>query len=137
MNRADAVWILITFILIAFLTAGGCATAGVDGGVPLRGTTGPVAWEVADMGQVVSIDGARFLWSYVVVLKETAGISVQFDRMERASYTSGSEMIGGGPSSTPFRLSLAANSELRVPLTDSWGMPHWGTRSAARRDSRC
>lgn len=111
-------------MLAGLLTASGCATSAIDGPSQVRGTAGPVAWEVTDMGQLVSLDGDRMLWSYVVVLRETAGTSIQFERMERDYYMPGlpgREMRGGGLTSTPFRRSLAANSELRVPLSDNFG----------------
>lgn len=108
-------------ILAGLLTASGCATSATDGPSQIRGTAGPVAWEVTDIGQVVSLDGTRMLWSYVVVFKETAGTSVQFERMEHSSRTSGTEMIGGALTPTPFRRFLAANSELRVPFSENFG----------------
>lgn len=108
-----AVW-----TLAVLLSAWGCAM------VELRGTSGPVSWEVTDIGQVTSLDGMRMRWSYVVVLKETTGITIQFDRIERD--VSG----GGGLTSAPFRRTLAANSELRAPFWDSWG---WVGESVERR----
>ena len=112
---------LVRAMLAILLIGGGCATPGVDHPSAFRGSDGPVAWQVIDVGQVVSLDGSRTLWSYVVVLRNTTGASVQFERRECGSYTPGRDIIGGTPTSTPFRRSLAANSELRVPLTRNFG----------------
>lgn len=112
-----AVW-----TLAVLLSVWGCAT------VELRGTSGPVSWEVTDIGQVTSLDGMRMRWSYVVVLKETAGVAIQFDRVERGSYAP--NIVGGAPTSVSFHRSLAANSELRAAFSDSWG---WVGESVERR----
>jgi hypothetical protein len=96
---------------IAFLS--GCATSP-------RGREQGVVWEVTDVGQVVSQDNQRFLWSYAVMLRETAGRVVRFEQMVRSSQGS-SEQIGGSPQTVPFARTLPANGELRVYFTDSWG----------------
>ena len=108
----------------------GCATTpGADQGRQFRGTSGAIVWEVVDIGQVVSPDNRRMRWSYTVVLRETAGSPVQFENMERSSYSFGAEIVGGGVRTWPFRRRLEAKSEIRVPLTDSWG---WTATSSGR-----
>jgi hypothetical protein len=80
-----------------------------------------VAWEIVDVGRVESRDGERSRWSFVIVLRETAGSAIKFERVERSSHASGIDMIGGTPESFPFSRTLAANSEIRQAYSDSWG----------------
>lgn len=108
------------------LLLGGCATA-PSGTLP-RGISGPVEWEVTDVGQIESTDRQQTRWSYVVVLRETAGARVEFERAERGSYSTG-QMTGGTPEAWPFRRTLAANSELRLPFLEFWG---WDGPTAQR-----
>jgi hypothetical protein len=117
---------LLALGTVGLATMTGCATT--PGTPAFRGTSGPVAWEVADIGQVVSPDKQRMRWSYTVVLRETVGSPIQFEHIERSSYSSGTEMIGSGVRLRPFRRRLEANSEIRLPFTESWG---WARSSAA------
>jgi len=66
-------------VLVGMALLSGCATGGGTG--EFRGTAGGVSWEVTDIGQLVSRDNQRFLWSYAVVLRETAGRAVRFDQV--------------------------------------------------------
>ncbi|HSE95605.1 MAG TPA: DUF4189 domain-containing protein [Methylomirabilota bacterium] len=96
----------------------GCASTGRLGGV-----AGPVQWEIIDVGRVESADGRRLRWSYTVVLKETAGTPIQFERIERGTH--GSNVETGGNARTDFERRLEAHAELRYPATDNWGFMAW------------
>jgi hypothetical protein len=76
---------------------------------------------VADIGRIVSSDNLRIRWSYVIVLRNTSDRVIQLDRVERAMASDFSEVVGGTPSSTPFRQTLGARSELRFATADNWG----------------
>ncbi len=52
------------------LLALGCASVETVGNRG-SGTLGPVAWEVSDIGRVVSSDNQRVRWSYVITLRNT------------------------------------------------------------------
>ncbi len=103
---------------LALLT--GCATDGSSSTGP-QGSSGSVTWEIVDMGQLASSNGQRLRWSYVIVLRETAGSAVQFERLERGSRVEGMELTSGGISARSFSQTLPARGELRVPTVDSWG----------------
>lgn len=105
---------------VLFLLAG-CASVSPGGpGREFQGASGPVAWEVVDIGQVVSTDGQRMRWTYRIVLRETAGSTVQFERLERGS-RGGPEAFGGALRPQPFQRTLWPNSEIREPFVETWG----------------
>jgi hypothetical protein len=104
------------------LLVSACATGGVGGGGEVRGTTGDVAWEVLDIGQIASVDGQRIRWSYAIVLRNTGDTKIEIERLERGVISRGTtETIGGTPVSQPLRRTLRARSEVRVPVSDDWG----------------
>jgi hypothetical protein len=120
---------LWTGLLIGLaMLAGGCATGGSASQPVWRGEAGPVAWEIVDIGRVDSRDGRLSRWSYVIVLRETAGTAIEFKRVERSSHASGIDMIGGTPETFPFDRRLAANSEIRLAYSDSWGWTAGGNQ---------
>jgi hypothetical protein len=109
------------FIGLAAL-AGGCATRGPASLPAPHGQAGPVAWEIVDIGRVDSRDGQRSRWSYVIVLRETAGGPIRFERVERTSHAPNiHHMIGGTLQTVPFTRTLAPNSEIRLAYSHSWG----------------
>jgi hypothetical protein len=114
-------------LLTLLLLVSGCAMSPDGASRPPSGAAGPVAWEIIDVGQLVSPDNQRMRWSYVIVLREAAGSAVLFERVERSSRTS-IEMIGGTTESQAFARTLAAHGELRYATWDSWG---W-TRESGR-----
>lgn len=63
------------------------------------------------MGQTVASDGREIRWNHTIILKETAGVGIQFERFE-----SGSEglLVRGGPREETFQRRLAPHSELRL-----------------------
>jgi hypothetical protein len=94
-------------LVLAALTA--CAT--MPDGSQLRGTSGPVAWEVVDMVKTrPSPETIR--WDYVLILKERAGTGIQFDTGDAG--LSGAR-VSPIPRQFEFRRRLEPNSELRVP----------------------
>jgi hypothetical protein len=113
-------------LLVALLVAlVGCAAVEPASPARLQGVSGPVTWEVSDMGRVVSSDNQRIRWSYLVVLRNPSDRVIELYRIERAMTGDAPEMVGGSAVS-PFRRTLGARSELRVPVSDSWG---WLARS--------
>ena len=80
---------------------------------------GPVEWEIIDVGRIDSVDGNRSMWSYTIVLKETAGVPIQFERIERGAQSP--TLVSGGIGRTDFTRRLEARGELRYSATDDWG----------------
>jgi hypothetical protein len=99
----------------------GCAS--VEPGRPgqLQGSAGPVTWEVSDIGRVVSADNQRIRWSYLITLRNTSDRVIQLEHITRSLTSDYSDAVGGTPTSQPFRRTLGAQSELRVPAADNWG----------------
>jgi hypothetical protein len=114
----------------AALLVPACAASPAPETKILHGGSGPVTWEVTDIGQLLSDSGQHMRWSYTIVLKETTGSTVEFERLERGSYTKGIEQIGGTPVSRPFRRTLPSNGELRYSTWETWG---WDTRGGSSR----
>lgn len=73
----------------------------------LRGTSGPVAWEVVEVRQKVTPDQRDIEWNYTLVLRETTGVAIQFEKLE----------VGAGRlvREETFGWRLESRSELRVP----------------------
>lgn len=101
-------------LLVVGIAVTGCATTG-----PPRGVAGPVEWEVTDVGWLESRDGMRSRWSFTIVLREKAGIAIQFERIDRSAR--GGNIVTGMISSTNFDRRLEANSELRYHGVENWG----------------
>ena len=113
--------------LAALALVTGCGSTGGPAPATLQGASSGVAWEIVDIGQLASADNQRMRWSYVIVLRETSGSAVLFERVERSVRTT-IEMVGGSPESYPFARTLAVHGELRYATSDSWG---W-TRESGR-----
>jgi hypothetical protein len=92
--------------LAAGMMVAACA-AGASGPAPLRGTSGPVAWEVVDVRQTRP-DQYTVRWDYTVVLRETAGVGIDLERIDMGAPET------SGRSTSEFRQRLPANSELRL-----------------------
>jgi hypothetical protein len=107
--------------LVALLLTVGCAS--VEPGRPgqLQGSAGPVTWEVSDIGRVVSADNQRIRWSFLITLRNTSDRVIQLEHVTRALTSDYSDTIGGAPAPQPFRRTLGARSELRVPAAENWG----------------
>src|SRR5437867_12264151 len=63
----------LVIVALAALVPAGCATP-----APLRGASGPVAWEIVDIRERVALDWTR--WDYTLVLRETEGRTVRFEK---------------------------------------------------------
>lgn len=97
------------------------------------GTSGPVEWEVTDVGRIARPDGMRLCWSYTIVLREKAGAAVQFEAIERGILQF--NVATGGFARTAFTRRLDARSELRYSAVDTWGWsssggPQFGSTAA-------
>jgi hypothetical protein len=113
---------LLPSLLGLGLLVAGCATTEKAGGA-----AGPVEWKVVDVGRVHSTDGTRTRWSYVMVLKNTSGGPIQFERIDRG--TRGQALVVGGIDAIDFHYRLEPGRELRYNMTQNWGWPQSvGTR---------
>ena len=111
----------LSLSLVALLVAVGCASVDPGGLGQLQGSSGPITWEVSDIGRVVSADNQRIRWSYLITLRNTSDRVIQLERVTRALTSDYADTVGGAPAPTPFRRTLGARSELRVPATENWG----------------
>ncbi len=101
----------VTLALLACLVS---ACAAGDTG-RLQGESGPVTWEVTNLRYRVSAAGDEVRWYYTLVLKETAGRTIQFEKAERGSYGLNLSSI---PSEVAFQRKLSPLSELRLNYRD-------------------
>lgn len=106
---------LRTSLLVLGLLGSGCATTG-----RVAGTAGPVEWEVVNVGRMDSLNGARTRWSYTIVLKNTGGAPIQFERIDRGARIRAYEIVGG-LETVDFNQRLEANREFRYHTTSDWG----------------
>lgn len=100
--------------------AAGCASE-IGEASRLRGTAGPVTWEVIDVGQLRSIDQRRIRWSYTIVMREQSGSTIQFERVERGTSAPGVTIHNAAVGTTPFQRRLDPHSEIKMAYVDSWG----------------
>jgi hypothetical protein len=118
---------LFVIPLVSLLLAA-CATSPDGTGSRFTGSSGPVEWEVVDMGRITRSDGMRLRWSYTTVLREKAGSAVQFETLEYGILT---HNVGtGGFRRSEFSRRLEARSEIRLNTVDSWG---WTASGASRQ----
>jgi len=84
----------------------GCA------GVRLEGTSGPVAWRATDLALAERQVGDDLLWvySFVLVLKETTGTGIDFTLVRRRLYFRDPDTTGSAGEMTG-RWRLAPNGE--------------------------
>jgi hypothetical protein len=111
----------LTPALAVLLFMAGCASVGQDGGGGSRGTSGVVAWEVSDIGRLVSADNRAFRWSYVITIRNTGDRAIQLDRVERALSTTNQNVTGGTPTSQPYTARIEARSAIRYAAAETWG----------------
>lgn len=100
--------------LVALVAITSCATSGKETGASggRSGSSGSVAWQVADMHKDVAGDGREVSWRYTIVLKELSGHAVQFAKHYRSFQHPNMVAV---VNESKFERSLAAKSELRVP----------------------
>jgi len=99
--------VICAALLLTPLLTGACAVA-----PELRGVSGPVTWEVADVRQTLAPDRSTIRWSYVIVLKETAGVGIRFETLEVGSPDERVEKVSR---TETFQYRIDPNAELRVP----------------------
>lgn len=80
-----------------------------------EGTAGPVRWQVVDIWEEKRPQNNEIRWHYTVLLTETAGRPIRFER-ERISTYMGSAQIG--TRELPFDRELAARQTLKFQLTN-------------------
>lgn len=102
-------------LVAAALWVSGCASVGSGAPDQLRGSSGPVSWEVVNLRQRSAPDGKEIRWYYTLVLKETAGRAINFEKEERGA--EGLRVRGSNQEWT-FQQRLAASSELRLNYRD-------------------
>jgi hypothetical protein len=109
-------------VCIAVLVAlAGCASVGPTGPGTWQGSSGPILWEVSDIGRVISSDNQRIRWSYLITLRNPTDRPIQLERVERAVVGDYGDSVGGTPTSLPFRRTLGARSDLHISTSDNWG----------------
>jgi hypothetical protein len=87
-------------------------------GGKLQGVSGPVAWEV--VGVKTDTLPAEVRWSYTLVLRETTGTAIQFERVVHP-VARGAD-LRAQVTEERFRRRLEANAELRLARTE--GLTH-------------
>lgn len=110
-----------SLVLATGLLTMGCSSMGTDGGRGSGGASGPITWEVSDMGRIVSADNQRIRWSYVITIRNTGDGAVQLESVERAIFSSHPDVAGGTRTSRPYNRRIEARSELRYAANDDWG----------------
>src|SRR5262245_46273217 len=115
--------------LLSLLLLTACATSLGGTRNQITGAAGPVEWEVTDVGRIDRADGMRTRWSFTIVLREKAGTSIQFERVESGSRAANMDVIGGMSQNT-FNRRLEAGSELRYSVSESWG---WASQAPGNR----
>ena len=111
-------------ILLALLAAAtqlpACATTGSPG--VMQGQSGPVAWEIADMQQVLEENGFRMRWNFTLVFKNVGGVPFDFERVEVNSRAGGpSDDTIGGMATVAFVHRLEPGAVLKVTESETWG----------------
>lgn len=124
-------------LAIMLMALAGSACASVERSAPdrFRGTSGPVAWEAVNVRQRVTPGPPHEIrWDYTLVLKETSGTGIQFEKVQSQRV-----VPFGGESSREdsFRRRLGPRGELRLNAWESIGerasgAPAQSTFSAAR-----
>lgn len=110
---------LAGLFLSLLILVSGCASSPDGMGRNLTGVSGPVEWEVTDVGRVERPDGMRSRWSYTILLREKAGMAIQFERIERGAQ--GHTLETSSVARIPFSRRLEPRAELRYSAVDSWG----------------
>ncbi len=82
-------------------------------GSALRGASGPVAWDIVDVRQ--RLGSGEIRWLYALVLKNTGGRSIGFERIERT--VTGADVIGSSEAHR-WERRLDPGSEIRLDLQD-------------------
>jgi hypothetical protein len=103
------------FFVIALLVSA-CASTGGS-----RGKSGPVEWEVVDLRRSVTSDGQAMRWDFVVVLRETAGETVTFEKVVSRLVPSSShpDAVYGAVREEPFTRVLGPHAELRLNMSNA------------------
>jgi hypothetical protein len=69
------------------LVLGGLLAGGGPPAAATTGSSGPVTWEVLDVTQTARADGRAIRWDYVIVLRETRGVGIRFEKTELLTST--------------------------------------------------
>jgi predicted aspartyl protease len=96
------------------VATGGCASRDLGQANSYRGDSGAVNWEIVGIRTNISEDQRQIRWNYTLILRETAGYGIQFERMETSAQGGEhADALIGGTQVQPFRLRLAARAEYR------------------------
>ena len=111
---------LLLALLVTATHLPACATTASPGA--LKGQSGPVAWEILDIQQALEDNGFRMRWDFIIVLKNTGDIAVNFERAEKGSRAGGSvDSISGGMATVAYVHRLEPAGELRIRQSEAWG----------------
>jgi len=105
---------VLTGLVSIAVAAAGCAAGNLDQASPYRGDSGPVNWEIVGIRTTISDDDQQIRWNFTVILRETAGRAIQFERIETSIQTRGHpDALLAGIDKIPFRARLASRGEYR------------------------
>jgi len=104
-------------IVVLMLALSGCAALGPP---VLKGHSGPIAWEVADVVQGSQERGTQLRWDYSVVLHNTGSRGIYLERLEISA--SGRDLYGGMGTERLGRR-LEPDGTYRLTRWDTYGCP--------------
>jgi hypothetical protein len=113
--------IVLTLAGVAVVLMAGCASVATDGPAKSQVSSGVVTWEVSDLGQIVSADGQRIRWSYVITIRNTGDRAIQLESVERAIFSDHPNATGGTPTSRAYSRRIDPRSALQYAANDDWG----------------
>ncbi len=97
----------VTAVLLAAWLSGCATTPGDRPGA----TSGPVSWEIVDITQALRSDGRGTRWDYSIVLKETRGTAILFEKRETVML---GQNVNSAPHVVPYRERLGPNSQIKL-----------------------
>lgn len=100
---------------ILVLALGGILSGGGSPAIAMTGSSGGVAWEIRDATRTARADGRATRWDYAIQLRDTRGVGIQFEKIERVLL---GHTVTSAPREGPYRERLKAGGELRLVVAD-------------------
>ena len=104
--------LLLVVLLGVIIT--GCATYWQ---AHTEGTSGPIAWYIADARSVADPVGERYAYAFVLVLQETQGTALTFTTMTYTVYSGTATHSGSDERTIQGPWKLRAHGTFRFPFT--------------------
>ena len=82
-----------------------------------EGTSGPIAWHIADARSAADRVGERYVYAFVLVLQETQGTPLTFTTMTYTVYSGTATHSGSSEQTIQGTWKLRAHGTLRFPFT--------------------